>query len=73
MRKRQIIDVSGTPLTPSLQGKHCLGNGEHPQYECCCEECDYFLKCFPQYNKKTTLNILIKISSGKSEINTFTA
>lgn len=50
MKKRQIIDVTGTPLTPSRQGNKCLGNGEHLEYECCCDECNYYLKCFPQYN-----------------------
>ncbi len=50
MEKEQIIDVTGTPLTPSPQGKECLGNGEHLEYECCCDECDYFLYCFPQYD-----------------------
>ncbi len=49
MKRKPIIDVSGTPLTPSWQGRKCLGNGEHPEYECCCDECDYYLKCFPQY------------------------
>ncbi len=48
--KKQIIDVTGIPLTPSRQGKKCLGNGEHPEYDCCCDECDYFLYCFPQYD-----------------------
>ena len=61
MRKKQIIDVTGTPLTPSRQGKKCLGNGEHPEFECCCDECDYYLKCFPQYDwrlKRNKLKIL---------------
>ena len=49
MNEKHIIDVTGTPLTPSNQGSECLGNGEHPEYECCCDECDYFLICFPQY------------------------
>ncbi len=49
MKRKPIIDVSGTPLTPSRQGHKCLGNGEHPEYECCCDECDYYLKCFLQY------------------------
>ena len=45
-----LIDPStGTKLTPSPQGKECLGNGQHPEYECCCDECDYFLECFPEY------------------------
>ena len=59
MRKRQIIDVTGTSLTPSRQGKRCLGNGENPQYECC-DECDYYLYCFPQYDFESKLNKLKK-------------
>ncbi len=50
MWKKKIIDVTGIPLTPSLQGKRCLGNGSHPGYECCCDECDYALYCYPQFN-----------------------
>ena len=51
MKKKQIIDITGTPLTPSKQGRECLGNGEHSEYECCCDECDYFLYCFDQYEE----------------------
>ena len=50
MRKKQIVDITGTPLTPSRQGRKCLGNGEHSEYECCCDECNYYLYCFPQYD-----------------------
>ena len=50
MKKEQLIDVTGTPLTPSLNGSKCLGNGEHPEYEYCCDECDYYLHCFPEYH-----------------------
>lgn len=60
MRKKQIIDVTGTPLTPSKQGKKCLGNGEHLEYECCCDECDYYLYCFPQYKENNTMIKYIK-------------
>lgn len=43
------IDTStGIELTPSLHGNDCLGNGEHEGYECCCDECDYYLECFPE-------------------------
>ena len=57
MRKRkQIIDSSGTPLTPSWQGNNCLGNGEYGEYECCCDECGYYLYCFPQYNWEIKLS-----------------
>ena len=50
MRKKQIIDASGIMLTPSRQGHKCLYNGEHSEYECCCDECDFYLYCFPQYD-----------------------
>ncbi len=56
MRKKQIIDGTGTPLTPSRQGRKCLGNGEHPEYECCCDECNYYLYCFPQFDWRLKRN-----------------
>ena len=42
------IDITGVELTP---GKPivCLGNGEQG-FECCCDECDYFLLCFPEFD-----------------------
>lgn len=60
MEKKQIIDVTGTPLTPSRQGRKCLGNGEYSEYECCCDECDCFLYCFPQYDWRLKRNKLKK-------------
>lgn len=46
-----IIDsATGITLTPSYYGKKCQGNGEHEGIECCCDQCDYFLTCFPDYN-----------------------
>lgn len=44
-----LIDPTGTPLTPSFHGKDCLGNGEHIGIECCCDECDHYLTCFPDW------------------------
>ena len=38
------------PLTPSPEGRDCLGNGEHPGFECQCDECDHYLACFPEYD-----------------------
>lgn len=47
--REDLIDPStGTKLTPSPAGRECLGNGTWPGYECCCDECDYFLECFPE-------------------------
>ena len=37
------------PLTPSYHGRDCLGNGEHQEYECLCDECDFYLVCFPDW------------------------
>ena len=33
-------------LTPSFHGELCRHNGENPDYEIACEECDYYLLCF---------------------------
>ena len=48
-----IIDVTGTLLTPGNHGKNCEVNGEHRDgnenlIECCCDECDYYLECYPE-------------------------
>ena len=46
---KKVIDVTGVELTP---GKPlvCLGNGEQG-FVCCCDECDYFLLCFPEFDQ----------------------
>lgn len=36
-------------LTPSPQGRDCLGNGSWPGYECCCDECPHYLTCFSEF------------------------
>ena len=43
-----IIDVTGAVLLPGNFGKDCRGNGEGKEIECCCDECDYCLLCFPE-------------------------
>ena len=43
---KNAIDISGVELTPG-EPAVCLGNGEQG-FECCCDECDYFLLCFPK-------------------------
>ena len=45
-----FLDPTGTVLTPSYHGELCLGNGDHPGVECCCDECDFYLICFPDWN-----------------------
>ena len=38
-----IVDVTGVVLIPGNQGRDCPGNGNQPNIECCCDECDYML------------------------------
>ena len=45
---KKVIDITGTELTPG-KPTVCLGNGEQG-LECCCDECDYFLRCFPEFD-----------------------
>ena len=40
------------PLTPGYHGEACLGNGSHPGIECCCDECAFYLTCFPDWRNK---------------------
>ena len=45
---KKVIDITGVELTPG-EPTVCLGNGSQG-FECCCDECDYFLLCFPQFD-----------------------
>ena len=47
---KKVVDVSGIALTPG-KPTVCLGNGEQG-FECCCDECDYYLLCFPEFDPK---------------------
>lgn len=49
---------TGIVLTPSFHGEQCQGNGEHPGVECCCDECDQYLTCFPEFRKEKPFNDL---------------
>ena len=46
--KEKSIDVTGIRLTPA-EPTVCLGNGEMG-FECCCDACDSFLLCFPEFD-----------------------
>ena len=46
--QKRIIDITGIELV-SGEPTVCLGNGEQG-FECCCDECDYFLFCFPEFD-----------------------
>ena len=47
---KNTIDITGVELTPG-KPTVCLDNGEQG-FECCCDECDYFLLCFPAFDLK---------------------
>ena len=47
---KKAIDVTGVELTPG-EPAVCLGNGERG-IECCCDECDYYLLCFNEFDPK---------------------
>ena len=49
--QKTVIDITGVELTPEKPCT-CLGNGEQG-FECCCDECDYYLLCFPQFDPKS--------------------
>ena len=47
--KEDLFDPStGIILLPGYGGENCPGNGLIENYECCCNECNYLLFCFPQ-------------------------
>ena len=46
----KVIDITGIELTPG-QPAVCLGNGAQG-LECCCDECNYYLLCFPEFDQK---------------------
>ena len=61
MKEETLVDEStGILLTPSYHGALCLGNGEHPGFECCCDECDFYLTCFPDWEKHTAIDEYLK-------------
>lgn len=36
-------------VTPSFHGENCRHNGEDSYFDIFCDECDYFLACFPEF------------------------
>ena len=49
------LDPTGAKLQPGNPDS-CQGNGKHPDFEICCDNCNWFLLCFPQYNRKEFSN-----------------
>ena len=48
---RKVIDIIGVELMPG-EPTVFFGNGEQG-FECCCDECDYYLLCFPEFDPKS--------------------
>ena len=48
--QKRIIDVTCIELMPG-EPDICLGNGDQG-FECCGDECDYYLFCFPEFDPK---------------------
>ena len=46
--QEKTIDITGIELAPG-NPTVCLGNGELG-FDCCCDECDRFLLCFPEFD-----------------------
>ena len=49
--QKSVIDITGVEIMPG-KPTVCLGNGEQG-FECCCDECDYYLLCFPEFDLKS--------------------
>lgn len=49
MIKNETDEEGREILTPSYHGELCRHNGENPDYEIACDECDDYLICFPDW------------------------
>ncbi len=49
--QKKVIDIAGIELMPG-EPTVCPGNGEQG-LEYCCDECDYYLIGFPEFDLKT--------------------
>ena len=41
---------AGILLVPGFHGKGYPGNGNAAGTECCCDECDFYLVCYPEWD-----------------------
>ena len=56
---KRVMDITGIELTPGKPGV-CLGNGE-TDFECCCDGCDYYLLCYPEFDPQKARKLSWKI------------
>ena len=45
------MELQEEVLTPSYHGELCRHNGDNPDYEIACDECDFYLICFPGWKE----------------------
>lgn len=45
-------NMKNIQLIPSPNGEKCIGNGKNKDVECMCDECDHFLECYPEWDRK---------------------
>ncbi len=64
------MDSTGALLRPG-DPEGCQGNGADACYEICCDECDYFLTCYPEFDiekerlmKETKKELTLFIEEG---------
>lgn len=62
---KKVIDVTGVELTPG-EPAVCLGNGQQG-FECCCDECDYLMLCFPNWLTNDEESDIINTPLNKKE------
>lgn len=51
LETNETFDRQPEILTPGNHGLFCRHNGENPDYEIACEECDFFLEFFPEWEE----------------------
>ena len=61
---KKVVDLTGIELTPG-KPTVCLGNGEQG-FECCCDECDYYLFCFPEFDPQNKEENIAMDSCGRT-------
>ena len=49
--QKGVTDITNIELMPG-EPTVCLGNGDQG-FECCCDECDYYLCCFPEFDSQS--------------------
>ncbi|MBR6768520.1 MAG: hypothetical protein IKM34_03425 [Clostridia bacterium] len=63
---KKTFYITGIELMPG-EPAVCLGNREQG-FECCCDECDYYLLCFPEFDPKIKEDIAIDKDNSTIQI-----